>query len=165
MARILRSVEFESESAVELDAKCTFSPVTHWMPLSDRPETLESQGEHEQITPSRSIHLGNPSIEGVPPAPRVPGAGHPGHRPRPARRGLLRPARAGPRSGPREAGSPRAVPDGRCQPVPLIDCVIYPTTAPFACPRGSARRESIWLTLARRYREWTASATGGTRRR
>jgi hypothetical protein len=34
-------VKFESEFAVELNAKCPFLPVTHWMPLPDWPKPLD----------------------------------------------------------------------------------------------------------------------------
>jgi hypothetical protein len=60
VTRDLRSVEFELEFAVELNTKCLFSLVTHRMPLSKWPETLDSQEKHARIMPLRSIHLGNP---------------------------------------------------------------------------------------------------------
>ncbi len=43
-----------------LHTKCLFSPVTHRVPLSRWPETLESQGKRAQIMPTRTIHLENP---------------------------------------------------------------------------------------------------------
>jgi len=41
VARDLRSMESAFELSVKLDAKCLFSPVTDWVLLSKRPETLE----------------------------------------------------------------------------------------------------------------------------
>ena len=38
---------------------------TDWMPLSEWPETLESQEIHARIMPLRSIYLGNPGLEAV----------------------------------------------------------------------------------------------------
>ncbi len=77
IARDIRSVKFESEFAVELDTKCAFSPVTHWMPLSKWQITTESQGLRACIMPSRTIHLGNPRSRAYRPSyggPRPAGA-------------------------------------------------------------------------------------------
>jgi hypothetical protein len=60
VARDLHSMEFELELAIKLNTKCLSSPVTHWMPLSKCPETLESHGKHARIMPSRARHLENP---------------------------------------------------------------------------------------------------------
>ncbi len=60
----LRSMELEFEPAVKLNTRSLFSPVTHWMPLSEQPETLELLGEHARIMPSGPVHLGNPSWNG-----------------------------------------------------------------------------------------------------
>ncbi len=51
---------FEPELASKLHTKCLSSPVTHWVPVSQWPETLESREKHGRIIPLRSRHPGNP---------------------------------------------------------------------------------------------------------
>jgi len=66
MTRYRRSMEFELVFAVELNAKCLFSSVIHWMPLSEWQKTLESQAKHAHVVPSGTTASGKCGVREIP---------------------------------------------------------------------------------------------------